>query len=97
MLSFKIYFWSNALIKYDWEVLEYFLNGVCLKITISVLYLGNDVHEQKKPFGLMVLFKAQSHYAPDLYPAKETFETFVKQRVNKYECFKPGLNKFNVQ
>ncbi len=44
----------------------------------------------------MVLFKAQAHYAPVLYPAKETFETFVKQRVNKYECFKPGLNKFNV-
>jgi hypothetical protein len=52
---------------------------------------------EKNTFSLMVLFKAQDHYALDLYPAKETFETFVKRRVNKFECFKPGLNKFNVQ
>jgi hypothetical protein len=44
----------------------------------------------------MVLFKAQVDSTLDLYPAKKTFETFVKQRVNKYECFKPRLNKFNV-
>ncbi len=94
MLIFVIFF---ALIKYDWEVLEYFLNGVCLKITISVLYLGNHVDEKKTTFGLMVLFKAQVHSTLDSNLTKETFETFVKQRVNKYEYFKPGLCKFNVQ
>ncbi len=48
MLSLKKYFCRNALIKYDWEVLEYFLNWVCLKITISILDLGNHADKKKK-------------------------------------------------